>query len=433
VRPYLLVFAASAGVTFMVTPVVRRLALWRGWIDQPSDRKVHPRPTPTAGGLAMYVGVAAGLLAARAIPFLSDLSETSSELDAAFVAATVVVVLGMVDDTRGVSALGKLAGQVLAAGIVVLLGVQLLYFYFPGQDVLALQPNLAVPLTVLWIVALMNAVNLVDGLDGLAAGMVAIAAIAFFAYFRTPDGGDQASVAALMSTIVAGVALGFLPWNFYPAKIFMGDSGALLLGLLMAVATISGVGQNLEGPSGGDLAAIAIPIVIPLLVLAVPLLDVVLAIVRRMRKGIGIAHADKEHIHHRLMDIGHSHREAVLLMYLWSALIAGAALVVAYVDGRVLVGVILVSAVLVATVLPRLIRDRNPRGSDRPAGAAPSGRRAGRHRRGAAADGSRGDGASVAASNESSAPASPDGVPLRPESTPALSDAPASSRTRDTA
>jgi UDP-GlcNAc:undecaprenyl-phosphate GlcNAc-1-phosphate transferase len=433
VRPYLLVFAASAGVTFAVTPVVRRLSLWRGWIDQPSDRKVHPRPTPTAGGLAMYVGVAAGLLAARAIPFLSDLRETSSELDAAFVAATVVVVLGMVDDTRGVSALGKLAGQVLAAGIVVLLGVQLLYFYFPGQDVLALQPNLAVPLTVLWIVALMNAVNLVDGLDGLAAGMVAIAAIAFFAYFRTPDGGDQASVAALMSTIVAGVALGFLPWNFYPAKIFMGDSGALLLGLLMAVATISGVGQNLEGPSGGDLAAIAIPIVIPLLVLAVPLLDVVLAIVRRMRKGIGIAHADKEHIHHRLMDIGHSHREAVLLMYLWSALIAGAALVVAYVDGRVLVGVILVSAVLVATVLPRLIRDRNPRGSDRPAQAAPSGRRAGRHRRGAAADGSRGDGAPVAASNEASAPASPDGVRLRPESTPALSDGPASSRTRDTA
>jgi UDP-GlcNAc:undecaprenyl-phosphate/decaprenyl-phosphate GlcNAc-1-phosphate transferase len=433
VRPYLLVFAASAGVTFLVTPVVRRLSLWRGWIDQPSDRKVHPRPTPTAGGLAMYVGVAAGLLAARAIPFLSDLRETSSELDAAFVAATVVVVLGMVDDTRGVSAFGKLAGQVLAAGIVVLLGVQLLYFYFPGQDVLALPPDLAVPLTVLWIVALMNAVNLVDGLDGLAAGMVAIAAIAFFAYFRTPDGGDQASVAALMSTIVAGVALGFLPWNFYPAKIFMGDSGALLLGLLMAVATISGVGQDLEGPSGGDLAAIAIPIVIPLLVLAVPLLDVVLAIVRRMRKGIGIAHADKEHIHHRLMDIGHSHRQAVLLMYLWSALIAGAALVVAYVDGRVLVGVILVSGVLVATVLPRLIRDRTPRGSDRPARAAPSGRRAGRHRRGARSDGSGPDGTPVTAASGSPPSAEPDGAPLRPQSTPALSDTPATSRTRDTA
>jgi UDP-GlcNAc:undecaprenyl-phosphate GlcNAc-1-phosphate transferase len=372
-------------------------------------------------------------LAARVIPFLSGLHQTSSELDAAFVAATVVVVLGMVDDTRGVSAIGKLAGQVLAAGIVVLLGVQLLYFYFPGQGVISLSPDLAVPLTVLWIVALMNAVNLVDGLDGLAAGMVAIAAIAFFAYFRTPDGGDQASVAALMSTIVAGVALGFLPWNFHPAKIFMGDSGALLLGLLMAVATISGVGQNLEGPSGGDLAAIAIPIAVPLLVLAVPLLDVVLAIVRRMRKGIGIAHADKEHIHHRLMDIGHSHRQAVLLMYLWSALIAGAALVVAYVNGRFLVGAILVSAVLVATVLPRLIRDRTPRGSDRPAAIVHSGHHAGRHRRGARSDGAGTRGAPVEASAEPEAPVRADGVPLRSESTPALSDAPATTRTRDTA
>jgi UDP-GlcNAc:undecaprenyl-phosphate GlcNAc-1-phosphate transferase len=285
---------------------------------------------------------------------------------------------------------------------------------------------------VLWIVALMNAVNLVDGLDGLAAGMVAIAAIAFFAYFRTPDGGDGASVAALMSTIVAGVALGFLPWNFYPARIFMGDSGALLLVLLMAVATISGVGQNLEGPSGGDLAAIAIPIVVPLLVLAVPLLDVVLAIVRRMRKGIGIAHADKEHIHHRLMDIGHSHRQAVLLMYLWGALIAGAALVAAYVNGRILVVVILVSAVLVATVLPRLIRDRTPRGSDRRPVAVDADRRAGRHRRRAASEGRNREGARVPTASKP-APADADGVPLRSESTPPVSDTPATSRTRDTA
>jgi UDP-GlcNAc:undecaprenyl-phosphate/decaprenyl-phosphate GlcNAc-1-phosphate transferase len=383
VRPYLLVFAASAGVTFAITPLVRRLSLRLGWIDQPSDRKVHPNPTPTAGGIAMYVGVGAGLLAARLIPFLSGLHETSSELDAAFVAATVVVVLGVIDDTRGVTALGKLAGQLLAAGLVVLLGVQLLYFYFPGAGVVSPPPDIAVPLTVLWIVALMNAVNLVDGLDGLAAGMVAIAAIAFFAYFRTPDGTEQASVAALMSTIVAGVAIGFLPWNFHPAKIFMGDSGSLMLGLLMAVATISGVGQNLEGPSGGDLAVIAIPILIPLLVLAVPLLDVVLAIVRRMRKGIGIGHADKEHIHHRLMDIGHSHRQAVLLMYLWGALIAAAALVVAYVDGRTLVAVILAAAVLIATILPRLVRDKTPRGSDLPvAPVSVSGPRIGRHRRG---------------------------------------------------
>ena len=420
VRPYLLVFAASAGVTFAITPIVRRLSLRLGWIDRPSDRKVHPNPTPTAGGIAMYVGLAAGLLAARLIPFLSDLHETSSELDAAFVAATVVVVLGVIDDTRGVTALGKLAGQVFAAGLVVLLGVQLLYFYFPGPGVVSPPPDVAVPLTVLWIVALMNAVNLVDGLDGLAAGMVAIAAIAFFAYFRTPDGTEQASVAALMSAIVAGVCIGFLPWNFHPAKIFMGDSGSLLLGLLMAVATISGVGQSLEGPSGGDLAVIAIPIVIPLLVLAVPLLDVVLAIVRRMRKGIGIGHADKEHIHHRLLDIGHSHRQAVLLMYLWGALIAAAALVVAYVDGRTLVAVILASAVLIATVLPRLVRDRSPRGSDRPVAAVSvSGQRIGRHRRRSRPS------ATPAASPNGDGAASPDPGPTLTEPEP--------TRSRDTA
>jgi UDP-GlcNAc:undecaprenyl-phosphate GlcNAc-1-phosphate transferase len=378
VRPYLFVFVVTAAVTFLTTPLVRRLSFRLGWIDHPSDRKVHPAPTPTAGGLAIYLGVAAGMLFGRFVPFLSGLYEASSELDAAMVAATVTVALGVVDDVRGVTALGKLAGQVLVAGLLVLLGLQLLYFYFPGAGVVSPSPDLAVPLTVLWIVALMNAVNLIDGLDGLAAGMVAIAAIAFFAYFRTPDGATQASVAALTSTIVAGAAIGFLPWNFYPAKIFMGDSGSLLLGVLMAVATISGVGQNLEGPSGGDLAAIAIPIAVPLLVLAVPLLDVVLAIVRRMRKGIGIAHADKEHIHHRLMDIGHTHRQAVLLMYLWSALISGCALVVAFVDGRTLVFAILATAVLVAAVLPRLIRDRAPRGSD--AESLPP-RGPGRHRR----------------------------------------------------
>jgi UDP-GlcNAc:undecaprenyl-phosphate GlcNAc-1-phosphate transferase len=365
VRHYLLVAAVSAGVTFVTTPLVRRISLRVGWIDRPSDRKVHPSPTPTVGGLAIYLGVAAGLTVTRFVPFLKDLYETSSDLDAAAIAGTVIVAVGVVDDTRGVTALGKLTGQVLAAAIVVLLGVQLLYFYFPGQGVLSLPPDTAVPLTIVWVLLFVNAVNLIDGLDGLAAGIVAIAAGAFFAYMvRSPGGGIEASTAAVLSAIVGGVALGFLPWNFHPAKIFMGDSGALLLGLMLAVATVSGVGRNLEGPTGGDLAVIAIPVLLPVFVLAVPFLDVLLAIGRRMRRGIGISHADKEHIHHRLMDIGHSHRQAVLLMYVWSALISGCALVVAFIDGRVLVATILVVAILVATVLPWLVRDRSPRGSD---------------------------------------------------------------------
>ena len=369
VRSYLLVFGASAGVTLVATPLVRWVSLRLGWIDHPSDRKVHPRATPTVGGLAIFLGVVAGLVATRFVPFLQDLFQTTSDLDAVAIAGTLIVVLGVMDDTQGVSALGKLTGQVLVAGVVVLLGVQLLFFYFPGQGVLSLSPDLAVPLTILWVVALVNAVNLIDGLDGLAAGIVAIAAAAFFAYMVRSPGGEwndwEASTAAVLATVAAGAAIGFLPWNFHPARIFMGDSGALVLGLVLAVATISGASRNLEGPTRGDLAVIAVPVLLPVFVLAVPFLDVVLAIFRRMRRGIGISHADKQHIHHRLMDIGHSHRQAVLLMYVWSGLISGCTLVVAFIDGPLRVALIVIGAVIVATVLPFLIRDRAPRGSDR--------------------------------------------------------------------
>jgi UDP-GlcNAc:undecaprenyl-phosphate/decaprenyl-phosphate GlcNAc-1-phosphate transferase len=370
VGSYLLVFAVTAIVTFAVTPLVRALSSRLGWIDRPSDRKVHPKPTPTAGGIGIWIGLSAGLIASRFVPFLRDLFDTGSDLDAVALAGTAIVVLGVIDDTRGVSALGKLAGQVLIAGVLVLIGVQFIWFYFPGQGLLSLSPDIAVPLTIIWVVLMVNAVNLIDGLDGLAAGIVAIAAIAFFAYIAwSPEGNAiEASSAALLAVIAAGAAIGFLPWNFYPAKIFMGDSGALLLGLVLAVATISGAVRNLNGPpeeTSGALAAIVIPITLPLLVLSIALLDVVLAIIRRMRRGIGIGHADKEHIHHRLMDIGHTHRQAVLLMYLWSALISGSALVVAFIDGTLLVGGIVGAAVIVAAVLPKLIRDRSPRGSDR--------------------------------------------------------------------
>lgn len=363
---YLLVFLAAAATSFVATPIVRLLSLRLRWIDRPSDRKVHPRPTPTVGGLAIFLGVAVGIGVSHLLPFLAGLHEISSDPDAALLAALVIVVVGLLDDTHEVSPLGKLAGQVLAAGLLVLLGVQLLYFYVPGLGTVVLDPSLGVPLTVLWVVAMVNAVNLIDGLDGLAAGMVAIGAVAFFVYmYWGPGPNGEPTTAALLSAVAAGAAVGFLPWNFHPAKIFMGDSGAMLLGLVMAVATISGVGRNAYGPTGGDLAAIAIPVAVPLLVLAVPILDVLLAIVRRVRRGKGILHADKEHIHHRLMDIGHSHRQAVLLMYLWSALISGCALAVAFLNGRLLVGSIIVVAALIAALLPRLIRDTSPRGRER--------------------------------------------------------------------
>jgi UDP-GlcNAc:undecaprenyl-phosphate GlcNAc-1-phosphate transferase len=374
VSAYLVIFLASAGTTFAVTPVVRRLAIRGGAISYPNDRTVHATPTPTMGGIAMYAGFLVAMGMAFVLPGFSEVIRGSPVPYAALVTCSLMVGLGAIDDRRGIEALTKFTAQVFIGGVLVLMGATLLYFWIPGLGVVVLDPDLAVPLTILWVVAIANAVNLVDGLDGLAAGMIAIAAAAFFVYtIRTPSTFGDASPAALLSAITVGVCLGFLPWNFHPAKIFMGDSGSLLLGMLLAIATIDGVGLNPLPPSGGDIAAIAGVLVVPLLVLFIPFLDVVLAIARRTWRGQGIGHADKEHIHHRLMDIGHSHRRAVLLMYLWSALISASALAVGLIDGRTTVGLVLLAALalFLVTALPAL--DRWRRRGDEPSDAPEAG------------------------------------------------------------
>jgi UDP-GlcNAc:undecaprenyl-phosphate GlcNAc-1-phosphate transferase len=361
VLDYVAVFAAAAGAALIGTPLVRRLAVRNGFIDHPSDRKVHPKPTPTLGGLALWFAVLVGLGVAYAIPDFRPLFEASSEPIGVAVAGTVIVALGGYDDVRTLSVPAKVAGQILAAGILLLYGVQLAYFWFPGLGVLSLSADLALPLTLLWVLAMVNAVNLIDGLDGLAAGVVAIAAAAFFLYAQQagqPIWGNSPSPASLLSVVVAGAALGFLPYNLHPARIFMGDSGSMLLGLVLGAATISGVGKT-DAPTNSDLAALAIPVAIPLLVLAVPFTDVAFAIVRRVRRGRPVTRPDKEHIHHQLLEIGHSHRTAVLLMYLWSSLLAGSALVIYYVRSRFLAVTLLigVAVVLVGTSLPRMLRN----------------------------------------------------------------------------
>ena len=369
---YLIVFLAASATTFLLTPLVRRAVVRVGGVDVPNDRKVHPVPTPTMGGLAMYGGLLVGLLVSRVLPFFKVMNLASPEPLATLVTATLIVALGVVDDRRGISALTKFTGQIFVVGVLILMGVQLLFFWLPGLGIVVLAPDQQVLLTVVWVVIVINAVNLVDGLDGLAAGMVAIAAAAFFIYMvRTPSQFGDASAAALISAITVGICVGFLPWNFHPAKIFMGDSGSMLLGLLLSIATLSGVGRNPTKPSGGDLAATAGAVLVPLLVLFIPFLDVTLAVVRRTWRGQGIGHADKEHIHHRLMDIGHTHSRAVLLMYLWSALISASALAVGLIDGRLAVGAILLVAVILflATALPRFTRGR--RDDAPPGGGAP--------------------------------------------------------------
>ncbi|MGH2680471.1 MAG: glycosyltransferase family 4 protein [Actinomycetota bacterium] len=358
---YLIVFLIAAGTTFALTPVVRRLAHRFGAIDEPSERKLHEVPTPTMGGLAMWVGFLAAIGASRFLPFFGSMNETAVEPVAAVVTCTLMAGLGMIDDRRGTSALAKLTAQIFIAGILVLLGVQLAFFVLPGEQIAVLGTDEAVPLTILWVVAAANAINLVDGLDGLAAGMVAIAAATFFAYLVIAgDTLESGSAAALLSAITVGICVGFLPWNFHQAKIFMGDTGSMLLGMLVAIATISGVGINPVPPDRGEVALIALPLLVPLLVLAIPFLDVLLAIVRRTRKGLGIAHADKEHIFHRLMDIGHGHRQTVLLMYLWSALVCGSALAIGVIDGRLVAGAIVGCALVLflVTALPRLLERR---------------------------------------------------------------------------
>jgi UDP-GlcNAc:undecaprenyl-phosphate/decaprenyl-phosphate GlcNAc-1-phosphate transferase len=363
---YLLVFLATAAAAFGATPLVRRMAVrWRA-IDNPSDRKVHPAPTPTLGGVALWFAMLVGLGAAYLIPSFRSLFQVSSEPLGAALAGTVIVVLGAYDDLHGLSAPAKVAGQILSAGLLILAGVQLVYFWIPGLGILSLSPDVAVPLTLLWALLMINAVNLIDGLDGLAAGVVVIAAAAFFTYAFGAGAASYpgASPASLLSAVVAGAAVGFLPHNFHPARIFMGDSGSMLLGLLLAGATVSGVGRS-DAPTNTDLAALAIPVVIPLLVLAVPFTDVVLAIIRRIRRGRKVYAPDKEHIHHRLLEIGHSHRAAVLLMYLWSALLASAALAITFIRSTELaVGMLaVVAAVLLGTSLPRMLRRGTRAGS----------------------------------------------------------------------
>jgi UDP-GlcNAc:undecaprenyl-phosphate/decaprenyl-phosphate GlcNAc-1-phosphate transferase len=357
---YLGVFLASAGAVVVVTPLVRRLAIKVGAIDQPSDRKIHPKPTPTGGGVGLLLGVFAGLAVAYLVPSLRPTFAESSELQGTLLAAIVITVIGVVDDMLSLSAPAKIAGQVLAAGLLAITGVELLFFWFPfGQGIVIVGSDLAVPLTVAWVLVMVNAINLMDGLDGLAAGIVVIGAAAFFVYLAagpTPFA-EPATAAKVISAAAAGAAIGFLPYNFYPARIFMGDSGSMLLGLLLASATISGVGRTVQ-PSGGDIAAFAIPVLIPILVLAVPLLDVAMAVFRRLRRGRPVFAPDKEHIHHQLREIGHTHRRAVLVMYFWSALAAGCALAITYINGRGVIAVILAVSMLLilATFVPQRIR-----------------------------------------------------------------------------
>lgn len=362
-REYLLVLLVAAATTFLLTGVARRVATKVGATARVRDRDVHAVPIPYFGGVAMLAGMAAAFGVASVLPFLGSSVQVAHDARAILLGGAVICAVGVVDDLLELDAITKLAGEVLAVGVIVIQGVQLYWIPLPG-GILAPPPAQLAVITAGILLVSCNAVNFVDGLDGLASGVVAIGAAAFFSYSyllnRVHDL-DRATTATLITAALAGACLGFLPHNFFPARVFMGDSGALLLGLMLAASTISLTGQMDPHAvpyevGGSSLLATLLPLILPVAVLAIPALDITLAYVRRTKAGRSPFAADKQHLHHRLLERGHSQRRAVLLMYLWTALIAFGVVVLGLLMSwwtLALVVAVTVAAILLTTGLPR--------------------------------------------------------------------------------
>jgi UDP-GlcNAc:undecaprenyl-phosphate GlcNAc-1-phosphate transferase len=321
---YALVFGVALLVTAAATMPARAIATRIGYVDVPNDRKMHERITPYGGGGAMFIGVCLAMAVASVIPALRPVFNGSSEPMGVLIASAAILIVGIVDDLRTMSAPAKIAGQVLAASILYFTGVTMYQFKLPLAGFVVLSPGVIPLITAFWVVALTNAINLIDGLDGLAAGLVAIGAGALAFYgLRLQELGllPAQNVGPLVAVIACGVCLGFLPFNFHPAKIFMGDAGALLLGLLMSASTMVIGGRT--APASGVTFFFFAPLFIPFFILGVPLLDALFAFVRRTAKGQGFHAPDKDHIHHRLMRLGHGHRRTVVILWLWTALLSG--------------------------------------------------------------------------------------------------------------
>ncbi|HEV2345471.1 MAG TPA: MraY family glycosyltransferase [Actinocrinis sp.] len=341
-REYLVVMAVAWVVTYLTTGPIRVAAIRFGALTELRARDVHTVPTPRLGGLGMYLGFLAALVFAAHMPMLHQWVYTQSlAIPGLLWGSGLLTLLGIVDDRWGVDALIKLAGQVFAASVMVLSGVQINWLPIPGYGTVGLDPTSAAVLSILIVVIMINAVNFVDGLDGLAGGMCAIAALAFFAYaYRLQVGYfiTAATPAVMIAAIVAGMCFGFLCHNWSPARIFMGDSGSMLLGLLLAATTILAIGQvdpdqviqaaHSQTAATHKSLAVYIPLVLPFSALALPMADMIMAVVRRTKAGRSPFSADKEHLHHRLLQIGHSKQRAVLIMYLWAALISAVVILV---------------------------------------------------------------------------------------------------------
>lgn len=322
---YLIVGLCAMTVTFLTTPFVRAIAHVKNWVAVPDERKVHTVPTPDVGGIAMFAGVMCALLLAWNMDRFSPLFDSNSELLGVVLGAVVVLGIGVMDDIREVSAPARVFGVIVTGMILVAAGVTMFYFRIPFLGVIQLSNDWVPIVTIVWLLGMTQAINLIDGLDGLAAGIVAIGSTAFFIYAQHLAGLgllSEPNIGPLVAIITVGVCVGFLPFNFNGASIFMGDSGAYLLGFLVAVSTsvVGGRADPTTQAFSGQTYFFLAPLAIPLIILGVPVFDVAFAIVRRVINRQGLAHADKGHLHHRLIALGHGPRRAVAILWSWTAL-----------------------------------------------------------------------------------------------------------------
>jgi len=322
---YVLVAGVAAVVTFALALLIWKLSTRYRLYPKIRARDVHTRPTPRLGGVAMFVGVLVAFAVGSQLPTLSIVFSEPGKILAVLGAAAIIVGIGVADDIWDLDWLTKLAGQIIAAALLAWQGIQVVQLPGLQDTALILSPYMFLAITVFLVVLVMNALNFIDGLDGLVAGVAIIANSVFFIYsyivtYQPTAQSAYFNLPEFVSAVLIGACVGFLPLNWHPAKLFMGDAGALLVGMLMATSTIGFTG-NIDAAtlSNKEFLPAFIPILLPFAVLLVPLLDFGLAVFRRLRAGKSPFSADRLHLHHRLLDMGHSHLHAVLIFYAWTA------------------------------------------------------------------------------------------------------------------
>lgn len=342
-REYSLTLLIAAALTYMLTPLVRKFALRQKAVANVRERDIHTETTPRWGGVAMWISMGATLLMVQNLELVGK--AYSRELLGIFLAASFVLLIGILDDRFELDAVTKLAGQGLAAAILLLFGIQILWL--PIDGIIVLPTNIGQLLTVLVVIVIINAVNFIDGLDGLATGIVAISAASFFGFsylLAVENGFSRAGAPSLVTAIVIGTCIGFLPHNIHPARIFMGDSGSMFLGLVLAAAAITLMGQiDANAVFSENIGPAALPLLLPFAVLAIPLLDLGLAVLRRVRRGKSPFAPDKEHLHHKLMSMGNSQQRTSVILYLGTGMLALPAMLSAFIPvwAALVVGVVL--------------------------------------------------------------------------------------------